>query len=61
MEGVPTPGKERTDSATRQLKAKVEEVADKGQDAWREIKKGTSNAGAEIKDGLTEAARELRT
>jgi hypothetical protein len=56
--GTPT-GMENTDQVTRPFKAKAEEWADKGQSAWKEIKKGAASGGNEVKDGLSAAAKEL--
>lgn len=48
-------------TATGQGSGKAEEMAGKAQDAWKDVKKTASNAGSELKEGLTAAGRELRT
>lgn len=48
-------------TATGQVRSKAEEVTDKAQDAWKDVKKGASNAGSELKEGLSAADRDLRT
>jgi len=45
--------------ASRQVKAQSGEGANKAEEAWKEVKKGASNAGSDLKDGLRAANREL--
>lgn len=61
VEGISTAAKEKADNAAGSLIAKAEDVAEKGQKAWKDMAKGPSSAGKDIKDGLTAAANEFRT
>jgi len=59
MAEATTPGKGRAVNAAEALQAEAETAAVKGRSAWREIKKGTTSAGNEIKEGIAAAAKEL--
>lgn len=61
MEAFSATGSEMTDKAAGQIKVKAEELAGKGEHAWKDVKKAASQAGNDLKDGFTAAGKELRT
>lgn len=52
VEGMTAPG---------QVKGKAEDMGGRAQEAWKDVKKTASNAGSEVKEGLSLAGKDLRT
>ena len=47
-------------SMGRNAKGKIGDLAQQGSDAWQDVKKGATRAGSELKQGLGDAAKDLR-